>query len=135
MNEAIRDWPTWAKVALPLVVVLIVVGLLVAPGKDPASKKTAPAAIKGPGGAYAMCARGIGLTVTRRDGTHLQTRSAKGKVVATTTVFSSTAKAQTFAAPLDASDYAQTGRIVTVARPKVTGATEARHILSCARKG
>jgi hypothetical protein len=131
----VRDWPTWAKVVLPLVVVFVVVGLLVAPGKDPASKKAAPVAIKGPGSAYATCARGIGLTVARRDATHLETRSAKGRVVADSTVFSSTAKAKAFGAPLGASDHAQAGRIVTVARPKVTGATEARQILDCARKG
>jgi hypothetical protein len=135
VSDAIRDWPTWAKVVLPLVVVLIVVGLLVAPGKDPAKKKASTVAVKGPGGAYARCAHGIGLTVARRDATHLEARSAKGKVVADTTVFRSPAQAKAFGASLSASDYARGGRIVTVARPKVTGASEAQHILACARKG
>jgi hypothetical protein len=117
-------------------VVLIVVGLLIAPGKDPAKKKAgSDAAIKGPGSAYATCAEGIGLTVARRDATHLQTRSAKGKVVANTTVLSTPAKAQAFDAGLLVSDHAQSGRTVTVVLSKVTGATEAQHILACARKG
>jgi hypothetical protein len=138
VNEAIQRWPTWAKVALPLAVVIIVVGLFVAPGPDPAKKNsstTTTAAVKGPGGAYAVCAQGIGLKVVRRNATHLQTSSGQGKVVANTTVFASPTQAKAFDAPLEGADHAQAGRTVTVVNKSITGATEASAILGCARKG